>query len=243
MYALNVYNNSYNRKRKFHEPLQQWLIDLAARKPHAIFLIGGDFNSKEQPIQHFQSLLEPAVPTFRRTIRHRIVQSRTDWLLCSQQDGVEHTTETQWTQHSDHCIIFSVLEIPNRRPEATHIRLPNAPIALSLCQVAELNSETTDDFLTLHHRLAAKQWHMRRIRLSLRQKQKQKIPDLAGFAQLIDEHLRTAQSKTAFQLINSLSIVHPTKRDGGIMQCYLAAPDDRLVFGQEAVLLNCLEQL
>ena len=59
---------------------------------------------------------------------------------------------------------------------------------------------------------------------------------------MIDKHLRTAQSKTAFQLINRLSIVHPTKRDGGIMQCFLTA-DDQLVVGQEPVLLSCLRQL
>jgi hypothetical protein len=60
---------------------------------------------------------------------------------------------------------------------------------------------------------------------------------------LIDEHLRTAKSKTAFQLINRLSIVHPTRRDGGIMQCYLTAHDNELHVGQEAVLLSCLRQL
>ncbi len=48
---------------------------------------------------------------------------------------------------------------------------------------------------------------------------------------MIDEHLRTSQSKTAFQLINRLSIVHPTKRDGGIMKCYLTTQDNELRIG------------
>jgi hypothetical protein len=68
------------------------------------------------------------------------------------------------------------------------------------------------------------------------------VPTIASFATIIDNHLRTAQSKTAFQLINRLSILHPTKIDGGIMLCFLT-PTDELVVGQEKVLLSCLKQL
>jgi hypothetical protein len=41
----------------------------------------------------------------------------------------------------------------------------------------------------------------------------------------------------------TISIVHPTKRDGGIMNCFLTADTDELIIGQEAVLENCLHTL
>jgi hypothetical protein len=159
-----------------------------------------------------------------------------------QRGDIEHTTETQWYDCSDHCVIFSVLEIPNARPQATHIRLPNAIAALQLCTEAEEASSTVDEFLRAHRCMAALKLHMRRIRLALRQKQEQLVPDLAGFADLVNEYLRTNQSKEAFRLIKRLSIVHPTKRDGGIMSSFLSA-EGELVVGQEPVLLNCLRIL
>lgn len=160
-----------------------------------------------------------------------------------QKADIEHTTETQWYDCSDHCVIFSVLELPNARPQATHIRLPNAPAALQLCTEAAEVSATPEEFLAEHRRMASMMLHVRRIRLSLRQKQEQMIPDLAGFARLIDGYLRSNESKEAFRLINRLSIVHPTKRDGGIMNCFLSADGVQLVVGQEPVLLSCLEIL
>jgi hypothetical protein len=39
---------------------------------------------------------------------------------------------------------------------------------------------------------------MKKIRISLKQKQEQKINTIQEFADLVDKHLRTAQSKTAF---------------------------------------------
>jgi hypothetical protein len=84
---------------------------------------------------------------------------------------------------------------------------------------------------------------MKKIRISLKQKQEQKINTIQEFANLVDKHLRTAKSKTAFQIINRPSIVHPTKRDGGIMNCFLTADTDELIVGQEAVLKNCLHTL
>ena len=37
--------------------------------------------------------------------------------------------------------------------------------------------------------------------------------------------------------------MHPTKRDGGIMNFFLTADTDELIVGQEAVLENCLHTL
>ena len=90
--------------------------------------------------------------------------------------------------------------------------------------------------------MARKNLHTKKIRLNLRQKEEQQVPTLKKFAEIIDKHLRTSQSKTAFNLINRLSIIHPTKRDGGIMQCFLTA-NEELIVGQDRVLLNCLKQL
>ena len=47
LYALNVYCNSYTRKRRYYETLQQWLLDLVAHKPRVVFLLAGDFNTKK----------------------------------------------------------------------------------------------------------------------------------------------------------------------------------------------------
>ncbi len=44
-------------------------------------------------------------------------------------------------------------------------------------------------------------------------------------------------------IINRLSILHPNKRDGAIMNCFLTADTDELIIGQEAVLENCLQTL
>ena len=60
------------------------------------------------------------------------------------------------------------------------------------------------------------------------------------FANKIDELIRTKESKTAFNLINRLSIIHPTKRDGGIMKCFLKE-DDTLVVNRDEVLQSCLQ--
>jgi hypothetical protein len=134
----------------------------------------------------------------------------------------EHTTETQWYDCSNHCVIFSVFEIPNARPHATHFRLLNSIVALQLCMEADKASTIPDKFLRKHRCMAALKLHMRRIRLTLKQKQEHLVPDLTGFANLITEYLRTNQSKEAFRFIKRLSIVHPTKRDGGIMSSFLS---------------------
>jgi hypothetical protein len=72
-------------------------------------------------------------------------------------------------------VIFSVFERPNARPQATHIRLPNAIAALQLCTEAEEASTTTEEFLSAHSCMAKLKLHMRRIRLTLRQKQEQLV--------------------------------------------------------------------
>ena len=55
---------------------------------------------------------------------------------------------------------------------------------------------------------------------------------------IIDKLLRTNNSKTAYTMLNRLLIVHPNKRDGGIMQSYLQ--NDNIVTGQDNILFNCI---
>ncbi len=54
---------------------------------------------------------------------------------------------------------------------------------------------------------------------------------LALYTLKIEEQFMISYYKTAFQLINRLSIVHPMKRDGDIMKYYLTAQDNELRIG------------
>lgn len=170
VYALNIYFNSYNRKRRLLKPLEEWLIDLMSRKPHATFIVAGDFNTPVQPIKYLNTLLDdPGVVTFRRTIRGRLVQSRTDWVLCSHQH--EHLTTTHWyDDSSDHCLVMTVLDIPNQRPQATQIKIPDSDAALLLCEEAALSSANLSQFLATLKQLTSRNRHMKKMRLNLRQK-------------------------------------------------------------------------
>jgi hypothetical protein len=130
LYTLNVYLNNYAAKKNLLKPLEQWLIEMISRKPEAIFLVAGDFNCAQQPIQHFYELSLDEV-TFRRVVLGQQRESRTDWVLCSR--DLAHLTEHQWTAHSDHCVILSSLELPRSRPTSSHITLPQADVILAMC--------------------------------------------------------------------------------------------------------------
>ena len=107
--------------------------------------------------------------TFRRTIRGKLVESRTDWMLCSRHN-LAHSTTHMWTEHSDHCAILSVLQVPNQQPRATHLKIPCAERAFALCAQLEEESLTVEEFYERHRVEARKQQHMKKIRLSLKQK-------------------------------------------------------------------------
>ena len=59
------------------------------------------------------------------------------------------------------------------------------------------------------------------------------------FANKIDDLIRTKDSKKAFGIIDRLTIVHPTKRDGRIIKCLLNE-NDELVANDEDVQESCL---
>jgi len=89
-----------------------------------------------------------------------------------------------------------------------------------------------------------KKLHLKKIRTTFKPKHEKKnsLSNSNLFKYDIDDQIRTTRSKYAFQLINRLRIVHPTRRDGGIMNCFQNS-DDQIVAGQENVLRSCLQQL
>ena len=221
LYALNVYLARYHKQKRLLKQLQDWIIELRCKKPTAIFLIAGDFNTAKQPIEHFHELSHEdgtEHPTFRRVVQGVTRQSRTDWVLCSHE--LHHETLYHWTAHSDHCVIECSMELPRSQPKATHIVLPKADVVLEMCKNAQEQSRTVQDFLKHLSAQARTRKHLKKIRVTLKQKQEQKH-SLQEFAEQIDKQIRTTSSKQAFQLINRLSIVHPTRRDGGIMTCFM----------------------
>ena len=242
LYALNVYVNKYHEKKSLLPALQQWLLEIRSKKPDAILLVAGDFNCAVQPVQYLHNVsLDDDQPTFRRVVLRQVRESRTDWVLCSH--DLTHETLHHWIpEASDHAVIECSLELPRSRPRASHLILPKGDVIFRMCKQAEEEAKTFDDFLDAISAQARSKQHLQKIRIKLKQKHEQKNT-LEKFAELIDNQIRTTTSKQAFQLINRLSIVHPTKRDGGVMNCYLTGSDDRIVVGQENVLCSCLHQL
>lgn len=78
-----------------------------------------------------------------------------------------------------------------------------------------------------------------RIRLHQYEAPKQSLEDII---QLIDNFIRSSSSKIAFKKIQKLSIVHPQRRDGDIMKCYINK-DNELIAQSNEVQLNCLREL
>ena len=175
--------------------------------------------------------------SFRRIEEGQTRESRTDWVFCSHE--LTHETKYHWTQVSDHAVIESSLELPRSRPRATHIILPRADVILAMCKAAEENAKPFSEFFQEIARQVKTKKHLKKVRVTLKQKQEQKNT-LEKFAELIDTLIRTTSSKQAFQLINRLSIIHPTRRDGGVMNCLMTGDDNRIIVGQLKVLLSCL---
>ncbi len=105
----------------------------------------------------------------------------------------------------------------------------------------QLNKNTSSKF---SKRKRVRSCTLKKIRTTFKQKHEQKnsLSNNNSCESDIDDQIRTTRSKYAFQLINRLSIVHPTTRDGGIMNCFQNS-DDQIVAGQENVLRSCLHQL
>ena len=52
LFALNVYLPRYKEQRGMLPAVQQWLLEMRAKKPDAIFIIAGDFNTAQYPHSH-----------------------------------------------------------------------------------------------------------------------------------------------------------------------------------------------
>lgn len=74
--------------------------------------------------------------------------------------------------------------------------------------------------------------------MNLKIKAKQKL-SLIEFSTKIDELIRSKRSKEAFNIINRLTIVHPSHRDGGIFNCFIDAKNN-LIVNPDEVNVNCL---
>jgi len=74
---------------------------------------------------------------------------------------------------------------------------------------------------------------------------KEKIPNnksLIDLAKKVDLMLRSKNSKSAFKLIKNITILHPSKRDGGIMNCFLDE-NDNVIVDSNTVLRRCMDTL
>ena len=50
----------------------------------------------------------------------------------------------------------------------------------------------------------------------------------------IETFISSKESKKAYDLINNLTIIHPSRREGGIMNCLINELDE-LIFGEEKI--------
>ena len=55
--------------------------------------------------------------------------------------------------------------------------------------------------------------------------------------------MRTHNSKNAFNILDRTTIIHPHRRDGGIMECYLDEKSDTLIVDKEKIIENCIAEL
>jgi exonuclease III len=122
IYVVNVYCSNSNTKRKYIRPFSEWLVELQARKPKAVFVVCGDFNQDKNPLPHMHTVNKEEI-TFRRKHLNGLRQSRTDWVLVSKR--IENSCRYSWNDLSDHALIACSLHIPNARPQASHILIPN----------------------------------------------------------------------------------------------------------------------
>jgi hypothetical protein len=141
---------------------------------------------------------------------------------------------------SDHAILTCTFGYTSSRPHASTHLVPDPLICKELCWQAQRNSETFFEFLSALKHLTARRQHIKKIReaLSLNNKQWKTLQDLENQIEIL---IRGLDPKTAHQIINRLAIIHPSRRDGGLMNCFLEG--EELFAGHESVIENCLKVL
>ncbi len=108
------------------------------------------------------------------------------------------------------------------------------------CDRLEKQNKTIDESYTRHREEATKSEKIKKFLYSSKNRSRKstQYKNLPIWSIIIFAlHRRRVYYKL------NLLIVHPTKRDGGIMNCFLTADTDELIVGQEAVLENCLHTL
>ena len=172
VFALCLYLADYRTQKRYLPQLQQWVVELRAKKPSAIFLIAGDFNSAQCPLKYLHELAPTIgsdgnqITTFRRDVLGELRQSRTDWLLCSHQ--LQHETLFHWTTLSDHCAIECSLQLPRAQPRASHILLPQADVIKEMCLRAEKQATDVISFLQAIKEQARQNRPFKKIRAKLK---------------------------------------------------------------------------
>ena len=118
---MNVYLPDANRRVRRIKAIQDFVTEIQINKPKAIVMVCGDFNCKTKPLKLHS--LTPDGPTFRRTINQRLTESRTDWMLSSQQ--LPSKAETIWSDLSDHGMLVARLKIESASPRANEVHIIN----------------------------------------------------------------------------------------------------------------------
>ena len=72
LYALNVYLSKYQKQKRMLRQLHDWITEVRCKKPSVIFLLAGDFNTSQRPVEHLHELSHANStehPTFRRVVQ------------------------------------------------------------------------------------------------------------------------------------------------------------------------------
>lgn len=102
-------------------------------------------------------------------------------------------------------------------------------MATQICFDTELIAYDTLEYCHFHKRNVIESDKIyKKFRITLKDKLPQK-KTLGDLLNIVDSLLRTKESKKAHETLNRLIIIHPSKRDGGIMQSFLK--DENIVTG------------
>lgn len=52
--------------------MEKWINEMRCKKPNSQFLICGDFNTSDQPIEHWYRLTEKDKPTYQREVQGKL---------------------------------------------------------------------------------------------------------------------------------------------------------------------------
>ena len=138
-------------------------------------------------------------------------------------------------------MIISCLGIHLNTLKSYQIATPNSTNSNTLCFFSESQAAYLLQYLEIHKHNRHKFHTTTLHRVKLDELKSSDTP-LENIIETIDRSLCTRESLKAFNWIKRLTILHPHKRDGGIMNCF-SNQDNSLMVHHDAVMQNCLEQL